>query len=332
MSDTHEPTVDEAVDGELDYDPTNDVTEDIELDIADITIDKERIQTRKSLDLKAVASYKQLYVDDRELDPVDVFDWAEPSGPTVHLLAEGFHRMEAYGQLLQDGKLRSPLIRCRRHYGDWRAARIFNTYANHKSRVRWTRADIHRAIQLALEDEKYVNWSDGRIAKYVAYCDPHTVKRQRHKLGKFPSRTDGKVLGVDGVMHPYDKRKPDDSDQSKVRKEREERSTWEALVRTLIKHSDRRDFLQEPEEEHPGLMVQRIYTNAGTMIINRWEGDLSTLREKLNDAHEGLLAYLDDKLPAKKSSRPPPKKPSKPPPGKVVKLSDRKSSRPPPKK
>jgi hypothetical protein len=135
------------------------------------------LQIRTEMNAEVLAEYANLLRSDPsfEFPPVHVFSDGES-----YWLADGFHRAGAYGMAERcDGV---PAIV---HQGTKRDALKYALSANTENGLRRTRADVQRAIKIALEDPEWGQGFDREIAK-LCDVDHKTVAKHR-SLGKFPS-------------------------------------------------------------------------------------------------------------------------------------------------
>lgn len=133
------------------------------------------LQSRAEPCCDALASYTELLADPAfDLPPVAVFH----DGAT-YWLADGWHRMDAYAAA---GRTEIP---AQIHDGTRRDALRYALSANATHGLSRTRMDKERAVQMALADPEWCQWSDREIARLCAVS--HTfVARTRRLPGSVP--------------------------------------------------------------------------------------------------------------------------------------------------
>jgi hypothetical protein len=153
----------------------------VHLNLADIRLDG-GTQTRAGLLEETIEEYtNRLKVDpDCPWDrPAVVFD-----DGVEYWLADGFHRHQAYSRA---GLETMP---CEIHVGEQRDALVYALSANHQHGLKRSQADKRRAIQIALGDSEWRDWSDHQVARLCA-VDHKTVAVVRETLTReFPSDTE----------------------------------------------------------------------------------------------------------------------------------------------
>jgi hypothetical protein len=117
-------------------------------------------QTRAGLLEETIEEYTDRLKKDPDCHwdtPVVVFD-----DGTEYWLADGFHRHQAYSRA---GLETMP---CEIHLGEQRDALAYALSANASHGLRRSNADKRRAVELALADPEWSQWTDGQIAKLCA--------------------------------------------------------------------------------------------------------------------------------------------------------------------
>ena len=148
------------------------MTEEKAIHVDDIALDEDWCQARMALDLATVDTYADLYEDDVDLGPLDVF---EVDG--VLYLVDGWHRLKACEQL-NKGFVRVRIVGSSNDMEDATKAALS---ANHKHGLRRTRADKRRCVRLALEAELYEDLDSNRAMARDLGVSHTFVSEQRKK-------------------------------------------------------------------------------------------------------------------------------------------------------
>ncbi len=124
-----------------------------DLGIVQITLDSQ-VQSRVENDPAVVQEYVDAFSDqDIDVPPIVVFH-----DGTTYLLADGFHRIEAFKRL---GRT---TIACRVFPGGLRDAVLYSLGANAEHGLRRMPADKRKAVLKMLNDPEWGSWSDREIA------------------------------------------------------------------------------------------------------------------------------------------------------------------------
>jgi hypothetical protein len=195
----------------------------LHLNLADIRLDG-GTQTRAGLLEEIIEDYSNRLKDDPQWNfpPADVFD-----DGNEYWLADGFHRHQAY---YRAGRETMP---CEIHPGTQRDALIYALSANQSHGLKRSQADRRRAIQIALQDSEWQDWSDHQVARLCA-VDPKTVAVVRETLTReFPSDA-VKTASQDSQPEPPTPEQPAAEEQSAPPKKRKykSRSGKTATMRT----------------------------------------------------------------------------------------------------
>ena len=120
-------------------------------------------QMRCEINQSIVKEYRDL-IDGDEWpfdDPIIVF-----SDGKSYWLADGFHRLEA----CKDAS--SVMAECEVKKGNLEAAQDYALQANGKHGLRRTNEDKKKAVEFALNCERWANKSDNMIAKHIGVSQP----------------------------------------------------------------------------------------------------------------------------------------------------------------
>lgn len=117
-------------------------------------------QSRVELNQTTVAEYVAALVDGKVFPPVVAFFDGE-----VYWLADGFHRIEA------NKRVGNTEIEADVREGTQRDAILYSLGANETHGLRRTRADKNKAVETALADPEWSQWSDRVIAKRCGVSD-----------------------------------------------------------------------------------------------------------------------------------------------------------------
>jgi hypothetical protein len=148
-------------------------------------------QTRAALDEATVAEYAECYRNRAKMPPLVVFfDGSE------HWLAEGFHRYFALRKIKHDKP-----VRCDVREGTRRDAIQYGFTANVAHGLRRTNADKRHAVEMALSDPEWENWSDHAVAELcgVDHKTVAKVRSERVTTGELPQLTDAQEPTDSGV-------------------------------------------------------------------------------------------------------------------------------------
>ena len=141
----------------------------------------ELLQARVNLDHTVVKAYAGEMKNGDQFPPLVLFQDGE--GATVrYWLADGWHRLAAYEQN-QHTKVPVSV-----YHGTYRDALLYALGANAQHGLRRSRADKQKAVDTALLDTEWQQWSNEEIAKRV-HVDAKTVGNRRkilEKAGKIP--------------------------------------------------------------------------------------------------------------------------------------------------
>lgn len=127
-------------------------------------------QSRTGVDKRVVDEYAEAMQERTLFPPLDVFHDGKD-----YWLADGFHRYYAAS------KLGIRQIGVKVHQGDRRDAILHSVGANSQHGLRRTNADKHRAVEVLLKDEEWMQWSDREIARRTG-THHDTVGRIRSEL------------------------------------------------------------------------------------------------------------------------------------------------------
>ena len=139
------------------------------LELAQIRLDGQT-QSRAQMYEATVAEYAEAMREGAVFPPVVVF-----SDGAALWLADGFHR---YSATLQAG---FPTVLAEVRSGARRDAVLYGLGANTNHGLRETRADRRRKIEIMLQDEEWVQWSDREIGRQCG-VDHKTVAAARADL------------------------------------------------------------------------------------------------------------------------------------------------------
>lgn len=114
-------------------------------------------QMRVALSQETYLDYRDKWLAGVDFDPIDVFH-----DGAAYWLADGFHRY--FGA--REAKL--PTIPCKVHKGTQRDAILFAAGANAGHGLRRTNEDKRMAVTALLNDDEWVEWSDGVISEKAA--------------------------------------------------------------------------------------------------------------------------------------------------------------------
>jgi hypothetical protein len=153
-------------------------------EIQQLNLDAIRIdgtQTRAALDEATVAEYAECYRNRAKMPPLVVFfDGSE------HWLAEGFHRYFALRKIKHDKP-----VRCDVREGTRRDAIQYGFTANVAHGLRRTNADKRHAVEMALSDPEWENWSNGALAELCGVDDKTVAKvRAERSTPEVPELTE----------------------------------------------------------------------------------------------------------------------------------------------
>lgn len=178
-----------------------------EFPLADLRQDPS-CQSRADVSHEAIEEYERVYRDNPDTMPA-IRVWLVSGIPYV---VDGFHRTNAAKsagitmlacEIVGSGEMRGAIL--------WAAA------ANRENGVRRTRADVRKAIRMALEASP--EWSDRSIAHHIG-CDHKTVGAEREAtVGNSPPLHAPTRIGLDGVSQPA--RKPKQEAAHRPEKARE---------------------------------------------------------------------------------------------------------------
>jgi hypothetical protein len=213
----------------------------VHLNLADIRLDG-GTQTRAGLLEETIEEYtNRLKVDpDCPWDrPAVVFD-----DGVEYWLADGFHRHQAYSRA---GLETMP---CEIHVGEQRDALVYALSANHQHGLKRSQADKRRAIQIALQDSEWQDWSDHQVARLCA-VDPKTVAVVRETLTReFPSDTEKTTSQDSSPETPtYEQPAAEEAPGSPKKRKYKSRSGKTATMRT--ERIGRKKKATEPPEPSP---------------------------------------------------------------------------------
>jgi len=141
------------------------------LEVKNIIV-KGEIQQRAGLNFDYIDELSNEIANGTELPPIDVYDVAARL-----LLADGFHRLEAYKRAGVDS------VEARIIEGTEREATLHAVGANAKHGLRRKNADKRRAVMTLLTDEEWQLWSDCEIARR-AQVSPTFVSKLKRALGQ----------------------------------------------------------------------------------------------------------------------------------------------------
>ena len=143
--------------------------------IVALTLDV-RLQSRCRLDPKTIDRYVEILQEGGDLDPIQAIRDAK----SALWVWDGFHRTEAYRRAARDT---IPLI--------WQAGTFEDAFrlslgANSSHGLPRTRADLRRAIERALNNPQYREWSNRKIAELCGTTHK-TVESVRKRLQEPPA-------------------------------------------------------------------------------------------------------------------------------------------------
>lgn len=209
-------------------------------------------QVREEISQSVVADYAKSL---DALPPVEVFD----DGSDLWL-GDGFHRCAAFEA---QGVTEVP---CIVRKGTRRDALLFAVGANAKHGLRRTNADKHRAVELLLRDEEWVEKSDHWISEKCGVSQPFVGKIRSELITVIGSSGSGKRTGRDGKKRKSPDPKPTEPKLPEEPKPRPEAwwtcpidgcgkqfSQHSAAVRGWIQRGFCDDCDAEPNEPDPEL-------------------------------------------------------------------------------
>ena len=128
-------------------------------------------QIRVRLSEEAVQEYADAMKEGVKLPPVIVFfDGSE------HWLADGFHRFHAHKKISADA------IQVEQRPGTRREAVAYSLGANRTHGLRRTNEDKRNAVETALADEEWAQWSDRKIANLCGVTHPFVASVRAPKV------------------------------------------------------------------------------------------------------------------------------------------------------
>lgn len=170
-----------------------------EIPLTSIRTDK--TQSRAKIDSETVNEYSDLLRNGVALPPLVVFHDGE-----FYWIGDGFHR---HGAAIENGLETYP---CEVYPGGWREALKYSLGANQQHGLRRTNDDKRYAVELALKDEEWAEWSNTLIADLCGVSDwlVSDVRRlvqvrESRTLNKKPAKT---RVGKDGKHYPVKSAEP----------------------------------------------------------------------------------------------------------------------------
>ncbi len=149
-------------------------------------------QPRALLDPALISEYAEAMQGGAEFPPVVVFH-----DGTDHWLADGFHRLQA---VKQNGKTK---LDADIRQGSQRDAILFSVGTNVSHGKRRTNDDKRRAVMKLLNDEKWAQWPQVKIAKACCVSAEY-VSRLKHREGSTIDRSivqasDGRMMNTSNI-------------------------------------------------------------------------------------------------------------------------------------
>ena len=142
-----------------------------EIDVADLE-HTAGTQTRVATDSRIVKEYASDMQAGANFPPITVFS---PEGSQRYIVADGFHTLEAAREVGYES------FPCNLYVGDVRDALEYALGCNDKHGLRRTNKDKRHAVEMALRDVEWVEWSNNQIAM-LCHVDDKTVAKVRTDL------------------------------------------------------------------------------------------------------------------------------------------------------
>ena len=283
------------------------------LRLEEIVVDPD-VQSRAVLDEATIELYAEALRDPDQAHRFPASTVFYDEARKVYLLADGFHRHEAYRRLAWKSTIKVNVIA-----GTKRDARIFAAGANTTHGLNRTNADKRRAVQMLLDDEEWRQKSDRAIAEHCRVSN-HLVAEVRASTGRIPS-SDEKRIGKDGKGRSREHWRNQlgrtclDWGSGSARVGRDI-ATSSALPKLRTRPSKRRRRLCKlPRTKHPCRRHSRIRDGAGREgravapvgrpERNEEKGDVVTIIERGSNGSDYLTARIardnpeiDDPCPA----------------------------------
>lgn len=133
------------------------------------------ILTRVKQDVAALKEYETEWLDGSEPPPIDVYHELGQDGHDIFWLGDGWHRVTV-ATVLEKETIAAEVLK-----GGKREALEHSLKSNWHHGVRRTNADKHRAVELALADDVWKEWSNRQVAKLCGVGE-HLVAEVRQKV------------------------------------------------------------------------------------------------------------------------------------------------------